>query len=62
MTRAQRKLIAEYGPYTIGRSGCLLNRERHLIGEFFSASNTWNRAVVAALNAIVREEKKRGGK
>jgi hypothetical protein len=58
MTKDQRELIAEHGPYTLSEDGILLDRDGISLA-FSMRPNTaseecdWDRAVVAALNEVV---------
>jgi hypothetical protein len=59
MTKAQRELIAEHGPYTLGSDGMVADRDGMSLAFMrvnpASEECEWDRAVVAALNEIAAE-------
>ena len=66
MTGAQRKLLAEHGPYRASKHGEIIGRYGYWYVSSFATGPTsgrlpvskrWDKALVAMLNEIVREEK-----
>ena len=63
MNRAQRELLAEHGPYVLRPDGAVVDTNGvalcNLRPTQKSEECAWDIAVVAALNEVVREERKR---
>lgn len=57
MTKAQRDILVEHGPYTLHAKGVILDCNGVALADFRCGNQTaeeveWDRAVVAALNEI----------